>query len=36
LIGAIHRQHGDSISLLLFLKNKESRLKEEEGERVEE
>jgi hypothetical protein len=27
LIGRIHRKHGDLISLLLFLQNKESRLK---------
>jgi hypothetical protein len=27
LIGGMHRQHGDLISLLLFLQNRESRLK---------
>jgi hypothetical protein len=27
LRGGIHRQHGDSISLLLFFQNKENRLK---------
>jgi hypothetical protein len=27
LIGGIHRQHGNLISLLLYFQNKESRLK---------
>jgi hypothetical protein len=26
LIGGIHRQHGDRINLLLFFRNKESRI----------
>jgi hypothetical protein len=30
LMGGIHRQHGDRISLLSFSQNKKSRLKTEE------